>query len=172
MWEQSAGFWRVRDAWAAGVQAKQSASVATKRRRPTLDGQRRKWALKAEQYLGGKHGGLLKTIQGTTVQAPDMWPETAALIEAMPAALARELDERLSAVAFHAFREWPVSSGYSKASIFLSYEPNGASFTGKIGDSAPYTTFISGNVAKKLLGTPSRVAASEAVQAALEVVRG
>lgn len=172
MWEQSAGFWRARDAWAAEVQARQSASVSTKRRPPTLDGQRRKWALKAGQYLGGKRAGLLKAIQGVTIQAPDMWPEAAALIEAMPAALARELDERLSSVAFRAFREWPVSSGYSKASIFLSYEPAGASFIGKIGDSAPYTTFIRGNVARKLLGTPSRLAVAEAIQAALEAVRG
>jgi hypothetical protein len=81
-----------------------------------------------------------------------------------------EMDNRLGSVAFNAFREWPVSSGFSKSALFLSFLPEGTTFEAAIGDAAPYALLIKGGPARKLIGTPSRAAAAEAIQAALQVV--
>ena len=94
------------------------------------------------------------------------------LLSALPAALAEELDARMASVAFAAFREWPVDSGFSKASLFVSVEPQGETFALRIGDSAPYVNLIRGAPARKLIGTPARAAAAEAIQAALRRTNG
>ena len=147
MWEKVAAFWTARDAWAAAVEQRQAqAAPALKRRRPTLDGQRRKWTLNADKYLSNtkKPSGN----SGVSVTAPDTSPEVARLLSALPAALAEELDTRMSSVAFDAFREWPVDSGFSKSSLFVSVEPQGETFTLRIGDSAPYANFIRGEIGR------------------------
>ena len=171
MWEQVANFWSVRDAWAAAVEQRQAqAAPALKRRRPTLDGQRRKWTLNADKYLAN----VKKSSRNpnAAVVAPDTSPEVARLLSALPAALAEELDSRMSSVAFAAFREWPVDSGFSKASLFVSVEPQGETFSLRIGDSAPYVNFIRGAPARKLIGTPARAAAAEGIVAALRRTNG
>ena len=86
MWEQVANFWSVRDAWAAAVEQRQAqAAPALKRRRPTLDGQRRKWTLNADKYLAN----VKKSSRNpnAAVIAPDTSPEVARLLSALPAAL-------------------------------------------------------------------------------------
>lgn len=169
MWEKTAEFWVVRDAWEAAVVVAQKNRVKTRKMPPTLDGQRRKWTLGASKYLGSRPKILAQT-QGISIQAPDVSGAAFRLIEDLPAKLADQMDEKLSAVVFKAFREWPVSSGFSKASLFLDFQPAGSSFTARIGDSAPYSPLIRGNPTRKLLGSPARAAASEAIQAALEGV--
>jgi len=158
MWEKTAEFWVVRDAWEAAVVVAQKNRVKTRKMPPTLEGQRRKCPK------------ILAQTQGISIQAPDVSGAAFRLIEDLPAKLADQMDEKLSAVVFKAFREWPVSSGFSKASLFLDFQPAGSSFTARIGDSAPYSPLIRGNPTRKLLGSPARAAASEAIQAALEGV--
>lgn len=170
MWEKLAGFWTARDAWSAAVRQKQAEAPASKRRRPTLDGQRRKWTINADKYLAKvKPSQRVSTVD---VVAPDTSPEVSRLLAALPAALAEEFDDRFSVVLFDAFREWPVDSGFSKSSIFGSVEPQGESFTLKVGDSAPYANFIQGSPARKLIGTPARAAATDGIEAALRRLRG
>ena len=171
MWERTADFWRVRDAWEAATIANQKARGYVKRGPPTLDGQRRKWTINAATYLKSRPK-ILAQSQGLTVQPPDTSGEAFRLIEALPAALAEQFDQELSAVAFSAFREWPVSSGFSKASLFLTFEPAGSSFIARIGDSAPYAPLIKNRPGPRLIGSPSRAAASTAIARALEVVGG
>jgi hypothetical protein len=168
---ETAKFWAVRNAWASAVQASQATSTRSKGRfrRLTLAEQERKWNLNASKYLANRPS-VLAYSQGVKVQAPNLTTPALALLDALPAALMMEMDQRLGSVAFNAFREWPVSSGFSKSALFLSFLPEGTTFEAAIGDVAPYSLLIKGGPTRKLIGTPARVAAEEAIQAALQAV--
>jgi len=171
MLAETAKFWAVRDAWTAALQAKQTTTPRSKGRfrRPTLAEQERKWNLNASRYLANRPKVLAQS-QGIKIAAPDLTAPSLALLETLPAALLMEMDNRIGSVAFNAFREWPVSSGFSKSALFLSFLPEGTTFEAAIGDAAPYSLLIKGGPARKLIGIPSRAAAVEAIQAALQAV--
>ena len=164
---EASKFWAARDAWTAATQARQATSPRSKGRfrRPTLDEQSRKWSINASRYLANR-----PKVLAATVAPPDMAPPVLELLEALPAALYRELDSRLTSVMLNAFREWPVSSGFSKSALFLSFLPKDATFEAAAGDAAPYSPLIKGNPARKLIGAPARVASEEAIQAAMREV--
>ena len=170
MWEKIAGFWTARDAWSAAVRQKQAEAPASKRRRPTLDGQRRKWTINAEKYLRTRPS--VAKYASVNVAAPDTTTKAMELIEGLPRFLAEEYDDRYTSLLFNAFREWPVDSGFSKASLYGFVQPEGESFFLKVGDSAPYSLFIQGSPARKLIGTPARAAATDGIEAALRRLRG
>jgi len=173
MLEATSKFWAVRDAWAAATQARQAATKrgATRFRRPTLNEQSSRWELNASKYLANRQG-VLAASQGVTVTAPDVAAPILALLNALPAKLLAEMDARLAAVMFRAFDDWPVSSGYSKASLSLSFNPKGTTFEAVLADLAPYAPLIKGSPTRKLLGGPGKAAAIEATEAALREVPG
>lgn len=174
MLESTSKFWAVRDAWSAAVQAKQAAKPSggsTRRRRPTLNEQRARWDANASKYLANRQG-ILAQSQGVTITAPDVAAPILALLEGLPAKLLSEMDARLAAVMFRAFNDWPVSSGFSKASLSLSFTPKGTTFEAVLANTAPYSLLIKGGPSRKLIGTPGRVAAIDATEAALREVSG
>jgi len=164
-------FWAVRDAWSAGTQARQANAPRSRgrTRRPTLAEQGRKWNINASKYLANR-ASVLAVSQGIGIKAPNLSAPALALLDALPAALLSEMDARLAIVMFRAFSDWPVSSGFSKSVLFLSFLPEGTTFEAATGDAAPYALLIKGGPARKLIGTPSRAAAAEAIQAALQAV--
>jgi hypothetical protein len=168
---EASKFWRARDVWTEAIMAKQVTAARSKGRfrRPTLNEQARKWSLNASKYLANRPS-VLAYSQGVSVQPPDTTAKTLALLEALPLRLFQNLDARLSEVAFNAFREWPVSSGFSKSALFLSFLPEGTTFEAAIGDAAPYSLLIKGGPTRKLIGTPAKSAAEVAIQAALQAV--
>ena len=164
---EASKFWAVRDAWTAAVVARQASQARGKGRfrRPTLQEQQRKWTLNGSKYLANR-----PSVLAATVAPPDLRPATLALLDALPRALAEGLDARLTSVMLNAFREWPVSSGFSKSALFLSFLPKDATFEAAAGDAAPYSLLIKGGPARKLIGVPARSAAEAAIQEALKAV--
>lgn len=162
----AAEFWAARDAWTAATIARQAAAPKTKRRRPLLLEQQRKWTINASKYLASR-----PKILAASVAPPDLRSPVLALLDAVPRALAERLDDGLTRVAFAAFRDWPVASGYSKSAIFLTFLPEGSTFEAAIGNAAPYSPLIKGNVARDLLGKPAKAAAQTAIVEALASVK-
>lgn len=171
MLDGASKFWAVRNAWSAAVQARQAAAPQSKGRfrRPTMNEQGRKWTINAGKYLANRPS-ILAHSRGISVQAPDVHAPTLALLDALPAKLLEEMDSRLSLVMFDAFNDWPVSSGYSKGALSLSFIPEGTSFVAVLGNAAPYSLLIKGGPGRKLIGTPGKSAAVAAVMAALQGV--
>jgi hypothetical protein len=172
MLESTSQFWAVRDAWSAAVQARQAAKPGRgggKFRRPTLTEQRARWDANASKYLANRQGVLAQS-QGVAITAPDVAAPVLALLEGLPTKLLAEMDTRLSAVMFRAFDDWPVSSGFSKASLSLSFTPKGTTFEAVLADTAPYSLLIRGGPTRKLIGVPGKAAAIEATEAALKEV--
>jgi hypothetical protein len=173
MLEGTAKFWAVRNAWAVATEARQAASPKSKGkgrfRKLTLAEQGRKWNANASRYLANRPS-VLAASKGVKIQAPDMHRATLALLDALPAQLMEQMDSRLSATMFGAFNAWPVSSGYSKSALFLSFSPQGATFEASLGDAAPYALLIKGGPARRLIGAPAQTAAAEAIAAALQAV--
>lgn len=172
MLEETAKFWAVRNAWSAATQARQAATSSKSKgrfRHPTLNEQAMKWDTNASKYLSNRKS-VLAYSQGVTIQAPDLSAPALALLDALPAALLQQMDARLSSTMFSAFNRWPVSSGYSKSALSLSFTPSGTTFEASLGDAAPYALLIKGGPARRLIGTPAQTAAVEAIQAALQAV--
>lgn len=157
MWERLAAFERARDALAAADEAGQEARRTTTGLRTafSLRDTRRRWETKSAQYL--RSYGKLK---GWAAMDPNFSREMGKLIEATAPALAEAFDNRLSAVAFGAWRAWPKQSGYSRSLIRVSIAQLGPTqFAGSIASDAPYTTFIKGNPATPLIVAPMVIAA-------------
>lgn len=82
--------------------------------------------------------------RGLVRQGPGLARSLFDLVQTLDANLAAAYDKHLGELALHAFNQWPVSSGLSKAMIELSYTAAGGKFVGRINSRAPYTPYIKG----------------------------
>lgn len=173
MLEGTAKFWTVRNAWTTSVQARQAAAPKVKSkgifRKLTLNEQSYKWDMNASKYLASRTT-ILAYSQGVKIQAPDLHQPALALLEAVPARLMEEMDRRLSSTMFRAFDDWPVSSGFSKSTLSLSFVPEGTTFEAQVGVAAPYALLIKGGPVRKYITIPAKAAAQAAIEATLQAV--
>lgn len=160
MWEQSTKFWSGRNAFRAATVARQagkSTSVVTPSGRftiPSLEGYESRWQARANrmQLPGGMKATTIRVVDGAT-------PLVRRLLTKLAPALTAAFDRELGGAALNALYNWPVSSGLSKASIFLGYRANDIEFIGTIGNAAPYAIYIKGNPWNKLIRQPAKQAA-------------
>jgi hypothetical protein len=88
----------------------------------------------------------------------------------LPQALAHTWDIELGTVMFDALYSWPVSSGYSKSELFLTYTEYGQSFAAKMGCAAPYAIYIQNKPTINLIRNPAIAGADRATEEALRIV--
>ena len=161
MWETSSTFWGNRSAFIARTVARQggkSSTVTTPSGTfvvPSLQSMERKWnAIAAKGQLpGGLKASSIKVTDGAT-------PLVRRLLAPLAPALVESFDIELGRVAVNAFDQWPVSSGFSKSSIFLEYTTTDIEFTGAVGNAAPYAIYIKGGPWSRLIRQPAKQAAS------------
>lgn len=66
----AAEFWAARDAWTAATIARQAAAPKTKRRRPLLLEQQRKWTINASKYLASRPKILAASVAPPDLRSP------------------------------------------------------------------------------------------------------
>ena len=161
MWETSSRFWGSRDAFRARTVAKQggkSTTIVTPSGRftiPSLEGYESRWQARADrqQLPAGLKTTTIRMLDGAT-------PLVRRLLTKLAPELTAAFDRELGGVANNALNNWPVSSGLSKASIFLGYTASDIEFIGTIGNAAPYAIYIKGSPWNKLIRAPAKQAAS------------
>ena len=84
---------------------------------------------------------------------PELYEAVLEMMQAVAPALQAAYDKHLAALAFLAWKAWPVASGLSKSLLALEYEVSegGDTFTGRIRSRAPYTVFIAGQPHRVLI---------------------
>lgn len=163
MFERSTSFWNARDTGTAKTIANQANRVASQKQKygaPKLENTARLWTLKGEQYLGNRTS-IIKYAGAQVEIDPAIRADTLKLLEKIAPDLAEAFDRVLPPLMFNAWRNWPVSSGYSKSALILSYAQTRESFVGKIGNAAPYVFFIRNSPHINLLQRPAVTAAAE-----------
>jgi len=150
VWEQTAIFWEARDAWAAARSrsaGRASAKVAARAAYWTARTDAGKVGPPAavSAWMARREGGLEAFIAG--IQA------------AVPEALANAFDEHVSRLLFSAWRGWPVSSGFSKSSLTVTYGQRGDDVTARIENTAPYVYYIQGAPWNRLIVYPGATTA-------------
>ena len=149
MWENSTTFWNIRDRW----QASSVKKTAHARAEFNLAEKAQRWAVKSDQYLRGSP----KVAQWVSFNQDKIRESLASHIDKLGPALAQAFDDELPILAAAAFGAWPVASGFSKSTIQLYYfDRGGDDFGGGIAVTAPYTLFIKGQPARRLIGAPMR----------------
>lgn len=158
MWERIAAFERARDTLASRDESDQAAKrlAGGLRTAFSISDTRARWETKGAHYLRARPG-----LRNQWVTAPKTLDAAVIrLIDAAAPALAEAFDVELSRLAFHAWREWPKQSGYSRSMIHVSvHQLNDTTFAGSVSSDAPYTTFIKGNPARRYLLEPAKLVA-------------
>ena len=158
MWERIAAFERARDTLASRDESEQAARrrAGGLRTAFSLADTRTRWETKGAHYLRARPG-----LRNQWVTAPKALDAAVlSLIESAAPALAEAFDLELSRLAFHAWREWPKQSGYSRSMIHVRVSQiNDTTFAGSVSSDAPYTTFIKGNPARRYLLEPAKLVA-------------
>lgn len=165
-WEKASAFWGARDAWTA---ARMSAQASRPSSVPTLSRTADQWASSGAYYLRSRPdiAGWIRE-QGAGVSG-----FASRLLDAVTPATAAAFDTHLSALAFAAWRAWPVASGYSRSRIDLQFDRHSGSFVGRIVSGAPYTFFIKGQPFRVLIGSQKAdVVAKIGAAITAEVARG
>ena len=163
-WEQTAKFWDERDAWAAGLRAKQANLVAAGKMQAsrTLDRAADKWKSNGDRYLK-RYGGVKKMTgreDARLLVDPRLDDLVRDILDSVAPELAKGFDIYLSAVMRDAFAAWPVYSGLSKSLLYLEYDQvSDGVFKARMGCAAPYTVFIQDGPAYKLIRQPGIEAA-------------
>lgn len=163
-WERTAEFWQERDAWAAGLRAKQANLVAAGKMQPsrTLERATEKWKSNGERYLA-RYGGVRKMTardDARLVVDPRLDELIRDILDDVAPELAKGFDINFSQVMRDAFAAWPVYSGLSKSLLYLEYDQiSDSTFKATMGSAAPYTVFIQDGPAYKLIRQPGIEAA-------------
>lgn len=164
-------FWAIRDNWSARVEVTQFERRYEKKRGISLAEQRRKWALKGEEYLRTRQSVLKYSQNGVTIATdPRINAKCIELIDDIAIQLSSEMDEKIGLAMGIAFGAWPVSSGFSKSTLFVSVEPAGTSFILRVGVTAPYALLIKGGPVRTLITKPVELATVAAIEATLQKV--
>lgn len=93
------------------------------------------------------------------------------LIEEAAPAVTDAFDSRMGRLAFSAWRQWPVSSGYSRSSIALNYSAYNDVFVGSVSVTAPYLYYIKGRPHARLIERPGAQTAIEIGNEILDVLQ-
>jgi hypothetical protein len=138
---ESASFWRSSDEWwtQGGLRGARIRGKAEKLRVSDRPGSRVFAAMpdSAQWYYQDP-----QNQKGLVRQGPGLAQSLLELVRSLDADLAVAYDKHLGELASYAFREWPVSSGLSKAMLELTYVSAGGKFIGRINSRAPYTFYI------------------------------
>lgn len=139
-----------------------------------LERKRALWKMRGDKYLR-QYGGMRKDA---LVQVDPAIQETILrMIEVAAPALAAGYNRHLIPVAEAAFDRWPVASGLSKSLLGLDFAvlPDGATFRGRVRDTAPYAWLIRwshrtayGSVVRALVFDPGAKAADRIAADALK----
>lgn len=152
---RSEAFWSAQSAFWGAVTSKGRAKadgfgVSKAERKAQL------WSERGARYLRGEPRLAAKAGPVTVEVDPQLYRDVMAAAERMAPSVVRIWDEHLSALAFRAWRDWPVSTGLSKALIRLEYIAAGESYVGRITSGAPYTYFIEGRPHRRLIANPGK----------------
>lgn len=143
MWEQSQKFWNASDAGFSRVASS-----------PDLARVWNKWiALSRQPDLRRKQYRFIDTrlsrlpASGATALAIRLDPAfregVLRIEELVDTAVVDELDKYMAAVAFNAWRRWPVDTGFSKAMLSLEYtQPTDGVIVGAVHSNAWYSFYI------------------------------
>lgn len=93
------------------------------------------------------------------------------LIQAAAPAVTDAYDTHMGRLAFEAWRQWPVSSGFSRSSLALSYSAQGEQFVGAVGVTAPYLYMIKGQPHRRFIERPGRHTAVDIGNAVLDTLQ-
>jgi hypothetical protein len=153
--ERARAFWEASAEWYA-----QRRETVTRRKGAGLGGAEQivrkelRWKKRAASYLSHRPDLPHQLIRVD----PSLSETVGKMIDAVAPKLAAAYDRHLSALAFDAWRKWPVDSGLSKSLLALEFSvsPDGSTFTGTIRNRAPYVFFIKGSPHRKLLDQPGK----------------
>lgn len=114
------------------------------------------WSERGAQYLRGQKHLAAKAGAFSVEVDPQLYRDVMAAVERLAPAVVAAWDLHLSRLAFSAWRQWPVSTGLSRALIRLEYVADGEQYVGRVTSAAPYTYFIEGHPHRKLLALPGK----------------
>lgn len=149
-WSAQSAFWGAVKRQGLAKAAGYSPPVSRAERKAQLWSERGAKYLRAEPRLAATSG------QVTVEVDPQLYRDVLATAERLAPAVVAAWDRHLSALAFDAWRKWPVSTGLSKALLQLQYIAAGEQYVGRIVSAAPYTYFIEGHPHRRLLAAPGR----------------
>jgi hypothetical protein len=159
-------FWNARDAWWSS----RKKTTTQQKGAPNAVAHEARWDGRAEKYLAS-FKGLHTAFPGLKLD-PKIYEDVADLIRAVAPALVHAMDHHLTALAFNAWRNWPVKTGFSKSRIDLQFQADGDQFIGTVASLAPYTVFIQDHPHRTLLEKPSLAVAQKILVDAGEAIHG
>lgn len=158
-------FWTASEAWyRSRLSAQAKARGMGLQRSTELAAQEARWRTNAKKYM--KH---YRTLPQQLIRVDvQLQRDLLQMMEAAAPKLVAAFDRHLPALAFSAWRNWPVASGLSKSLVSLEYSVQGEYFVGSVRSAAPYTVFIKGQPHRELIDRPGKQVAERIAMDALD----
>jgi hypothetical protein len=166
---KSRSFWAASESWTAQRRKSIDTAVAAGQgRADQIVRKEARWQASYRRYLRA-YDGLADRFDGIRPD-PRLNDIVIGLMESIAPRLQAAYDAHLAALAFAAWRDWPVDSGLSKSLLSLEYEVSegGDTFTGRIRSRAGYTVFIAGQPHRVLIDRPAAAVADAIATDALD----
>lgn len=163
-------FWTASEAWYQSRVAAQTKARGMGLQRSTeLAAKEARWRTNAKKYM--KH---YRTLPDQLIRVDvELQRDLLQMMEAAAPKLVAAFDRHLPALAFKAWRNWPVSSGLSRSLVGLEYSLQGEYFVGSVRSAAPYTVFIKDQPHRTLIDEPGKAIAERiALEAIDDLARG